>query len=286
MKDINLLEGKVILITGGTGFLGQALTKEFLKFNPQSIRIFSRDEVKHHKVQELFKGETRIRNFIGDVRDYERLKKAMENVDIVIHAAALKRLDLLEYNVEESIKTNILGTIFQMFKSIDYDFWLQKGILKKELNSIIPPTEEEIKKVKPEVIYMSYFIPWSSVTNLRIAQRYGFRDLSHEWIREGYIENFEQIDSKAYLVHLWLKYPKFGFQRTSDIASRRVREGLLSLPEAKKLIKECDPKLDQLALDDFINSLGCTTKEFWDVVEPFWNREIFEKVDGVWNPTF
>jgi len=108
---INLFNDKVILITGGTGFLGRELIKEILKHNPRSIRAFSRDEVKHHELQEMFNYNDKLRNLIGDVRDYQRLKKACEGVDIVIHAAALKRLDILEYNVEESIKTNIIGTM-------------------------------------------------------------------------------------------------------------------------------------------------------------------------------
>jgi hypothetical protein len=137
-------------------------------------------------------------------------------------------------------------------------------------------------KPLPEVIYMSYFYPWSSLKNLEIARRYGFRDLAHEWKREGCIEDFEQIDSQAYLVHLWLKYPKFGFQRTSDIASRRVREGQLSLDEAKRLIREKDWKLDQIAMQDFIEFLGYTPKQFWSVVEKMWNRDIFEQRDSKW----
>ena len=106
-----MFKDKTILITGGTGFLGRTLIKRLLKEKVHSIRVFSRDEVKHHKVQEMFKYDKRLRNFIGDVRDYDRLKKATKGADIVIHAAALKRIDILEYNVEESIKTNILGTM-------------------------------------------------------------------------------------------------------------------------------------------------------------------------------
>lgn len=110
-KNNYILKGKTVLITGGTGYLGRALTEEILKHNPKSIRIFSRDEVKHHKFQEKFSYNEKIRNFIGDIRDYQRLLKATRNVDVVIHAAALKRLDILEYNVDEAIKTNILGTL-------------------------------------------------------------------------------------------------------------------------------------------------------------------------------
>lgn len=106
-----LFEGKTVLITGGTGFLGRALTKRILEFDPQSIRIYSRDEVKHYKHQRDFDNHPKLRHLIGDVRDYDRLNKAMRGVDIVIHAAALKRIDLIEYNVEESIKTNVAATL-------------------------------------------------------------------------------------------------------------------------------------------------------------------------------
>ena len=106
-----IFEGKVVLITGGTGYLGRHLTSAILKFNPHSIRIFSRDEVKHYKMQEMFNHDSRLRNFIGDVRDYDRVERATNGADIVIHAAALKRLDMIEYNVDESVKTNVLGTL-------------------------------------------------------------------------------------------------------------------------------------------------------------------------------
>jgi N-acetyl sugar amidotransferase len=160
------------------------------------------------------------------------------------------------------------------------DYWVERGAKKEELNFIMPLDEEELSKLNPECYYLSYFVPWSSLSSLKVAKRYGFVDLSHEWRREGCMEDFEQIDSMAYLTHLWLKYPKFGFQRTTDIAARRIREGALSIDEAKKLILQFDLKLDQLAMKDFNDFLGFTTKEFWDVVDKFWDPEIFEK-DGV-----
>ncbi len=110
----DIVHDKVILITGGTGFLGKTLVSRFLEYKPQSIRVFSRDEVKHFRFNNLFEAHPeseRLRNLIGDVRDYDRVSTAMEDVDIVIHAAALKRIDMIEYNVAESIKTNILGSL-------------------------------------------------------------------------------------------------------------------------------------------------------------------------------
>ena len=104
-----MFDGKVVLITGGTGSLGTALTKKILETNVTTIRIFSRDEWKQVQMESKFNDE-RLRFFIGDVRDKERLSRALENVDIVIHAAALKQMPVAEYNPFEAVKTNIIGT--------------------------------------------------------------------------------------------------------------------------------------------------------------------------------
>ena len=164
------------------------------------------------------------------------------------------------------------------------DFWAQRGIDPSEMNAISLPSGEDLEKVKPEPIFMSYFVPWDDETNLAIAKRYGFKDLHHEWKREGCIEDYAQIDSIAYLVHLWMKYPKFGFSRTTDIASRWIRNGRITREEAKRLVMEHDHKLDQRALDDFVTFMKYSHRQFWDVVEKFWNPEIFLNVNGVWQP--
>jgi len=104
-----MFERKKILITGGTGSLGNALTKSLLEHNPEQIRILSRNEHKQIEMDEKFHDE-RLRFLIGDVRDYERLLRAFEDVDLVFHTAALKHVPKVEYNPFEAIKTNVYGT--------------------------------------------------------------------------------------------------------------------------------------------------------------------------------
>ena len=104
---------KRILITGGTGTFGHAIVPKLLDYNIKKIIIFSRDELKQYNMKELFKNHKKsdkLSFFIGDVRDKTRLDFALVNVDLVIHAAALKRVDSIEYNPIEAIKTNIIGT--------------------------------------------------------------------------------------------------------------------------------------------------------------------------------
>jgi len=104
-----VFKGKKILITGGTGSLGQALTKRLLSADVDTIRIFSRNENKQVTMEAEFHDD-RLRFFIGDVRDLSRLQRALEDVDIVFHAAALKHVPVIEYNPFEGIKTNVIGT--------------------------------------------------------------------------------------------------------------------------------------------------------------------------------
>jgi len=110
-----MLNDKTILVTGGTGSFGKKFIETaFKKFGPKKIIVYSRDELKQFEMQqsEKFKMhdiENRLRFFIGDVRDIDRLKRAMEGVDIVIHAAALKQVPAAEYNPFEAVKTNVLG---------------------------------------------------------------------------------------------------------------------------------------------------------------------------------
>jgi len=106
---IGMFDGKSILITGGTGSFGKKFTKTLLEqHKPRRVVIFSRDELKQFEMQQDFVSE-RLRFFLGDVRDSERLRQAMRGIDYVIHAAALKQVPAAEYNPMECIKTNVHG---------------------------------------------------------------------------------------------------------------------------------------------------------------------------------
>ncbi len=102
---------KVVLVTGGTGSFGKKFTKILLETQqPKKIIIFSRDELKQHEMRMQGYDDPRFRYFIGDVRDRDRMTRALQGVDIVVHAAALKQVPACEYNPMEAIKTNIMGT--------------------------------------------------------------------------------------------------------------------------------------------------------------------------------
>lgn len=103
-------QDQTILLTGGTGSFGKHFCKILLeKYNPKRIRIYSRDELKQHEMRIAFDDDPRLRFFIGDVRDVDRLKRAMDGVDCVVHAAALKQVPACEYNPFEAVKTNVHG---------------------------------------------------------------------------------------------------------------------------------------------------------------------------------
>lgn len=115
-----MLSNTSILVTGGTGSFGHKFVQMTLdKFNPKKIIIYSRDEMKQWEMKKIYPNEDRIRFFIGDVRDRERLYRALDNVDFVVHAAATKIVPTAEYNPFECIKTNINGAMNLIDACID-----------------------------------------------------------------------------------------------------------------------------------------------------------------------
>lgn len=115
-----MFSDKVILVTGGTGSFGQTFVPMTLaKFNPRKLIIFSRDEMKQWEMAKRYRGDDRIRFFIGDVRDKDRLCRALDGVDYVVHAAATKIVPTAEYNPFECVKTNVYGAMNLIDACID-----------------------------------------------------------------------------------------------------------------------------------------------------------------------
>jgi diphthamide synthase (EF-2-diphthine--ammonia ligase) len=137
---------------------------------------------------------------------------------------------------------------------------------------------------KCEIIFMGAIYPYSITDSLACAREIGFKDLDdfNEWPRQGSIDQYTQIDSIAYIIQLWTKYVKFGFQRVSDIACRYVREGIFTRAEAVKAIDRHDHVCDPMAKTDFCQTIGITEDYFDSIVDHHANRELVEKREGVW----
>ena len=149
------------------------------------------------------------------------------------------------------------------------------GVSRNDLSLLQAPSKEEMSRLDP--FYLSYFVDWNSYRNYQFAKSRGFHDLTHEWDRRHHIENFDQIDSRAYLVHSWLKYPKFGHAAATDYSARYIRYGLMSREEGIELIRQHDGSLDPLCVRDFCAFCGYTETEFWKIMDRHYNRDIFRK---------
>jgi UDP-N-acetylglucosamine 4,6-dehydratase len=104
----SILDGKTVLVTGGTGSFGRAFVEKALTSQAKKVIIFSRDEQKHYNLERVIK-DKRVRFFVGDIRDRDRLQTALRDVDIVVHAAAMKHVPICEYNPIEAVQTNVHG---------------------------------------------------------------------------------------------------------------------------------------------------------------------------------
>jgi UDP-N-acetylglucosamine 4,6-dehydratase len=116
-----MLRGKRILVTGGTGSIGRIIVHKLLEFAPAAIRVFSRNEYNQYLMSREYSELKNVRFFIGDVRDRERLMLAAEDVDIIIHASALKHVHACEYNPFEAVKTNVIGTQNALDAALNYN---------------------------------------------------------------------------------------------------------------------------------------------------------------------
>lgn len=300
----------MIAVSGGKDSHFQVyIFKEVLKMNPLLVTVednFKMTEAGRHNIKNIseafacdiiaMKPNLSIQKKIMK-HTFEKFGKPTYFLDRYIytyplHMAAKFNLELLvygenvayEYGGEGAIETYSAKDQISngVASGIEIEDILIDGIARKDLYFFQPPSQKELDKINP--IYLSYFVEWNSFTNYEIAKKNGFHDLTHEWNRTHHVENFDQIETPAYLIHPWLKYPKFGHASATDYAARMVRYGMINRDEAFKLVKEHDHALDPRSVREFCEFLGYTEVQFWKIVDEMYNPELFRKNSlGVWS---
>lgn len=172
------------------------------------------------------------------------------------------------YSAKEQLKNGVAS-------DIPLEELLDENILESDLGMVIAPDDEGLDRLEP--VYLSYFTEWNSYKNYVFAKSRGFHDLWGEWDRSMMAEHFDQVDSAAYLVHAWMKYPKFGHACATDYTSRFIRYGMMARDEAIQIVREKDHALDPRCVREFCEFCGYTEAEFWKITDSFYNRDIFQK---------
>ena len=173
-----MFSNQTILITGGTGSFGQAFVPMTLaKYNPKKIIIYSRDEIKQWDMAKKFEGDQRLRFFIGDVRDKDRLYRALDGVDYVVHAAATKIVPTAEYNPFECVKTNVIGAMNLIDACIDKGV---KRIVALSTDKASSPINlYGATKLTSDKLFVSGNSYSGSHKTLFSVVRYGIKRISH-----------------------------------------------------------------------------------------------------------
>ncbi|RKQ15440.1 polysaccharide biosynthesis protein [Ureibacillus endophyticus] len=165
-----MFTNKTLLITGGTGSFGYAVTKRMMATNIKEIRIFSRDEKKQYDMRKYF-NSNKLKFFLGDVRDIESVKNAMHGVDYIFHAAALKQVPSCEFFPLEAVKTNVLGTDNVLTSAIEYE--VEKVICLSTDKAAYPINSMGISKAMMEKVFVAKSRTVSSEKTLICGTRYG-----------------------------------------------------------------------------------------------------------------
>ena len=208
---------KTILITGGTGSFGKAFLRAMLEeYHPQTVRIYSRDELKQHEMRLLY-GEDVPRYLVGDVRDEIRLRRALEGVDIAVHAAALKQVPACEYNPFEAVKTNILGA--QNLANAALDIGVPRVMAISTDKAVNPVNLYGATKLCQERIIIQ-------------ANVYsGGRDVRFACVRYGNV-----VGSRGSVVPLFLEQRKTG---ALSITHPEMTRFWITLPQAVRFVCSC-----------------------------------------------
>ncbi|MFA4848760.1 MAG: UDP-N-acetylglucosamine 4,6-dehydratase (inverting) [Methanoregula sp.] len=219
---MSYFDNKTILITGGTGSFGRMFLATLLREdNPKSIRIYTRGELLQYETEKLFPDNC-IRFFIGDVRDKERLSRAMNGVDIVVHAAALKQVPTCEYNPIEAVKTNINGSINIINTAIDNN--VDRVIALSTDKAVHPVNLYGSTKMVAEKL----FVQGNSYTGYD-------RNTKFSCVRYGNV-----VGSRGSVVPLFLEQKKTGRLTLTD---ERMTRFWLTLEDGVQFVRNCLPQM-------------------------------------------
>ena len=240
-----MFEKKTVLITGGTGSLGQALTQRLLTLNVKAIRIYSRNENKQVEMENKF-DDNKIRFFLGDVRDLKRLSRATEDADFVFHAAALKHVPKIEYNPFEAIKTNIIGSQNVIDACIDAN--VQKAICVGTDKAVSPLNTYGATKLLMEKLFVTanHYLDSEKHPTKFIALRYGNVLGSSGSVIPKFIE---QIHTKTKLSITDVNMTRFSITMTEAL------DFILNATEVGKGSEIFVPKLRAYSIIDVKNAL-------------------------------
>lgn len=165
-------------------------------------------------------------------------------------------------------------------KGLNPKDWLGKGITEKDLNPFVYPEKKGIEKAKLKMIFLSYFFNWDGYKNYQLVKKYGFSPVKYK--RPGFIDNWEAIDDDVIVVHVWLKWIKFGFSRVTDVCSKLIRCNHMIRKKAVELVRKHEGKLGKRYLKAFLKYTGFNEKEFWRIIDKHRNKKIWKKENGKW----
>jgi len=249
-----ILKGKTILVTGGTGSFGRKFTATVLKkYRPKKLIIFSRDEFKQHEMSNLFPlaKYPPIRFFLGDIRDKDRLYRAFEGVDYVIHAAALKQVPALEYNPTEAVNTNVLGADNIVDAAIDRG--VKKVIALSTDKAVSPINLYGATKLAAEKIFIA-------------ANSYSGGKAKFSVVRYGNV-----VGSRGSVIPFYLGLKKEGI-RVFPVTDKRMTRFWITLDQGVSLVLSAlelaeggevfVPKLPSMKITDLAYAIdqGCAFK--------------------------
>ena len=247
--DLALAE-KSVLITGGTGSFGQMLIETLLNGeHPRRLVVFSRDELKQHEMQQRFNAPC-MRYFLGDVRDANRLRRAMDGIDIVVHTAALKQVPACEYNPFEAVKTNILGAVNVIDAAIDCG--VEQVIALSTDKAVNPINLYGATKLCAEKLFVQ--------GNAYV----GARRTKFSCARYGNV-----VASRGSVILLFQEQKKSGVLTVTD---KRMTRFWLTLPEGVNFVLRClermqggeifVPRIPSMNIMDLVEAIapGCETK--------------------------